>query len=76
MMRQAVVNSTREGKMKDTVLKICGVVFLLVSLMHFFRLINRIPVSFGSFSIPVWWSFWGFTASLILAILIMKALKK
>ena len=41
-----------------------GVVFLLVSALHLFRLIYQVSVTFGSTAIPMWLSYVGFPAAL------------
>lgn len=62
--------------MKELVLKVFAVMFLLVALLHLLRLIFRVPVTVGCCSIPVYVSVFGFFVALILGLWALKAAKK
>ena len=36
--------------------KTAGIVFLLVALVHLWRVLSSMPVAFGTFFVPMWWS--------------------
>lgn len=56
-------------------LKVAGVVFFLVSLLHLFRLIFKIEVTMGGFVIPLSLSFVGFAVAFLLSVWMFKAIK-
>lgn len=58
--------------MKDMVLKLCAMIFLLVALMHLLRLILKIKVVIGSTPVPLWMSAAGFVVSFLLSIWIFS----
>ena len=62
--------------MKDLALKVSGVVFLLVSLMHLARVILQIPVGIGGFDFRLRYSATAFLGSFCLALWIFSVLKK
>jgi hypothetical protein len=64
-----------EVLVKDIMLKLCGAIFLLIALVHLFRIVYAVPVIIGRFSVPVSWSIVGSTVSLILYVLVQKAVK-
>lgn len=59
--------------MESLALRIAGVVFLVVSILHLVRLILKLPFSMGSIQIPVYVSGFGFAAGLALAIWMFAA---
>lgn len=58
--------------MKDLVLKICAMIFLLVGLLHLLRLILKINVVIGSTPVPLWMSAVGFVVPFLLSIWIFS----
>jgi len=54
--------------MKDLALLIAGVIFVIVSLLHLVRLILKLEVRMGKFSVPQWVSIFGFVFPLLLAL--------
>lgn len=64
--------------MKDLALKISAVIFLLVSIMHMFRLFYKTEVIIGCWRIPMWVSIFGSILPLFLSVWIftLLALKK
>lgn len=58
--------------MKDLALLIAGVIFILVSLLHFIRIILKVEVRIGKFSVPQWVSIFGFVFPLLLALWIFS----
>ena len=46
--------------MKNLYLTVSGFIFLLVSLMHFFRVINSWDFNIGPYAFPMWISILGF----------------
>ena len=59
--------------MKKLALLLAGIVFLLVSALHFYRYYNHIQVTFDHFSIPLSWSIYGGFLALVLAIFMFVA---
>jgi hypothetical protein len=61
--------------MKDTALKVAGVIFFLVSIIHLLRGILKVEVIIGGFVLPIWVSLFGFIISLLLSLWMFKSLK-
>jgi hypothetical protein len=61
--------------MKDKALKVAGVIFLLVSIMHLLRVILRSEVMVAGFILPTWFSMLGFIFALLLSLWMFKSLK-
>jgi len=61
--------------MKDTALKVAGVIFLLVSIMHLLRVMLKFEVIIAGFTAPIWFSIFGFIFSLLLALWMFKSIK-
>ncbi len=66
--------SDKEAGMKDLALKISGVIFLLVSIMHLLRFIFKVEVIIGCWYIPLWFSIIGFIGPMFLSLWIFKLL--
>ena len=64
--------SKQERQMQALALKTVGVIFLLVSFLHLLRLIFRIKVMVGKFTVPVWFSAVGFIIPLLLSFWIFE----
>jgi len=62
--------------MKDTALRASAIIFLLVSIMHLLRFILKVKVTFGSLSVPVWFSIPGFLATFLLSLWLFSLAKK
>ncbi|MBI3999895.1 MAG: hypothetical protein HY351_04695 [Candidatus Omnitrophica bacterium] len=60
---------------KRRALNVAGIIFLLVSISHLVRLIFKIPVVIGSFTVPVWYSFSGFVVAFLLSLWMFKSIK-
>ncbi len=54
-------------------MKVSGVIFLIIALVHLWRIINVIPVAFGTSFVPMWLSW---LAVLVGGYLSYMALKK
>ena len=61
--------------MKDTTLKIVGIIFLLISILHLARLVFKVEVIVGGFTIPQWISVLSFIIALVLSLWCFKAAK-
>ena len=61
--------------MKDTTLKVAGIIFLVVSLAHLARLIFKVELIIGGFIMPLWFSVLGFIIPLLLSLWMFKSLK-
>ncbi len=61
--------------MKDTALKVAGIIFLLVAIMHLLRVILNTEIIIAGFIVPVWASIFGFIIPLLLALWMFKSLK-
>ena len=62
--------------MQKTALKVAGVIFLLVALLHFFRAFECIAIYVGQTTIPIGASWIGGTVCLLLAVWMFVAAKK
>jgi hypothetical protein len=56
-------------------LKVAGVIFFLVSLLHLFRLIFKVEVTMEGLVIPFGLSFVGFAVAFLLSVWIFKSIK-
>ena len=63
------------GQMKDTALKVSGVIFLLVAIIHLLRVILKVEVTIGGMVLPMGASIFGFIIPLLLALWMFKSLK-
>lgn len=61
--------------MKDTALKVAGVIFLLVSIMHLLRVILKPEAMVAGFILPIWFSILGFIFTLLLSLWMFKSIK-
>ena len=61
---------------KNMALRVAGVVFLIVAIMHLLRLLLKVQVSVGGVHLRMYLSLFGFLMSLILAIWMFTASKK
>jgi hypothetical protein len=59
--------------MKNIALKVSGVVFLVVAILHLLRAIFNVEVIVGSFVAPIWLSIIGFIFALALSLWMFKA---
>lgn len=59
--------------MRETALLVAGVIFLLVSIMHLLRLVFKIEAKIGKFTIPLWFSIFGFIIPLLLSFWMFNA---
>lgn len=62
--------------MKNAALKVAGIIFLFVSIMHLARFFWKIPVSVSGIQVPLYLSGIGFMIALLLAIWMLAANKK
>ena len=62
--------------MKNIALKVMGVIFLLVALLHLLRVIFSVEVIVAGFTAPIWLSMFGFIFALALALWMFKTAKK
>ena len=63
-------------KEKNMALKVAGLVFLLVAIMHLLRLLLKVQVFVGDINVRLYLSFIGFVVALLLAIWMFAASKK
>lgn len=61
--------------MKDTALKVAGVIFFVVAIIHLLRVILKTEVIIAGYVLPIWVSIGGFIAPLLLALWMFKSLK-
>jgi hypothetical protein len=61
--------------MKDLALLIAGAIFILVSLLHLCRLIFKLEVKMGRFTMPQWVSIFGFAAPMLFALWLFSLLR-
>ena len=59
--------------MKNTALKVSGIIFLLISFMHILRWAFKIEILAGGFIIPQWISVVAVIVSFILALWMFKS---
>ena len=62
--------------MKDTALRVAGLFFLLVAIMHFLRLLFKIQVMVAGHHLRLYLSLVGFLVTLFLAIWMFAASRK
>ena len=63
-------------KNKDTALRVSGIVFLFIAIMHSIRLLLKIKVTVANFSVPLWFSVFGFIFPLVLSCWIFSLCKE
>jgi hypothetical protein len=61
--------------MKDTALKVSGVIFFVVAVVHLLRIILKVEAIIAGYVIPMWWSIFGFIIPLLLSLWMFKSLK-
>ena len=61
--------------MKNTALKVAGVIFFVVAVMHLLRVILNVEVIIAGYVIPMWWSIFGFIIPLLLSLWMFKSFK-
>jgi len=59
--------------MEIVALKVAGIIFLTVSVMHLLRVLFKVKVTAGSFVVPLWLSLLGFAITLSLSIFMFVA---
>ena len=57
-------------------LRIAGTIFGVVALFHVLRLITKVPVVIGCWSMPLWVNYLGFIATAFLCIFLWKISNK
>jgi len=61
--------------MKDTALKVAGVIFFLVAMAHLLRLIMKFDIIIAGYALPTWFSILGFVLPLLLSLWMFKSQK-
>jgi hypothetical protein len=61
--------------MKDTALKVAGMIFFVVAVIHLLRLILNWEVIIAGYVVPIWFSIVGFIGPLLLALWMFKSIK-
>jgi hypothetical protein len=61
--------------MKDIALKVSGVIFFLMAIMHFLRIILSIEVTIAGIVLPIWGSAFGFVIPLLLSVWMFRSVK-
>ena len=61
--------------MKDMALKVAGVIFLLMAIMHLLRIILKIEVTIAGIVLPIWGSVFGFVIPLLLSVWMFRSVK-
>ena len=61
--------------MKDTALKVAGVIFFLMAFVHLLRVILKVEITIGDMILPIWASAFGFVVLLLLALWMFKSVK-
>ena len=61
--------------MKDTALKVAGIIFFVVAIMHLLRVALQVEVTIAGYVLPMWVSILGFVVPLLLAVWMFKSLK-
>ena len=59
----------------NSALKVAGIIFLFVAIMHFFRFILRVEVTVAGFTVPVGLSLFGFAVASLFSLWMFKSLK-
>lgn len=62
--------------MKEIALRLAGIIFLVVSGLHFYRYFKHIQVTFAHYSIPVSWSLYAGVIVLAIAIFMFIAARR
>lgn len=62
--------------MQKTALNVSGIVFLAVALLHVWRYLLKVPVTFGATQIPIELSFVGAVVGFLLALWMFSAARK
>lgn len=60
---------------KNIALKVAGIIFFLVSIMHLLRFLFKVEVVIAGFTVPLFCSLFGFTFALLLSLWMFKSLK-
>jgi hypothetical protein len=61
--------------MKDTALKVAGIVFFMVAMAHLLRAILKFEIIVAGYVLPAWFSLVGFIIPLLLSLWMFKAVK-
>jgi hypothetical protein len=61
--------------MKDTALKVSGIIFLVVAIIHLLRVILNVEVIIAGHVLPMGASILGFIVPLLLSLRVFKSLK-
>ncbi|HOW34981.1 MAG TPA: hypothetical protein PL155_01010 [Candidatus Omnitrophota bacterium] len=48
-------------------LLVSGIVFLLIALVHLLRMLSRVEITIGNFTVPQWFSWGAFVTTALLA---------
>jgi len=59
--------------MKNTALRVAGLIFFVAAIMHLLRLILKLEVIIAGYVVPVWFSALGFIFPLSLSIWMFKS---
>ncbi len=59
----------------DMALRVAGVIFLLVGIMHLLRLVFKVSVIVAGFTVPLWFSVLGVIFPLSLSLWMFKSVK-
>ncbi len=60
---------------RKAALNIAGVIFLLMSILHLVRLIFKLEVVIGNFTIPLWYSLVGFIVPFLLSVWMFRSIR-
>jgi len=58
--------------MKDTALKVAGIIFFVVAIVHLLRIFLRFDVIIAGYVVPMWFSILGFIFPLVLSLWMFK----
>ncbi len=61
--------------MKDTSLKVAGVIFFLMAIIHLLRVVLKVEIIIGGMVLPIWASAFGFVVLLLLSLWMFKSIK-
>jgi len=59
--------SYQEVRLMSPALKVAGIIFLLVSMLHLLRFIFKVRVTIGKFTVPIWFSVAAFIVTFLLS---------
>lgn len=59
--------------MKLAALIVAGIIFLIVSALHFFRYAKKLTIKLGNFTVPLIWSIYAGIVSLLLTLWMFMA---